>query len=182
MENKIKILNKTFRPMIPAEEIDKAIADVAKKLNSDYANTEQPPIFIGILNGAVVFLADVIRKVDFLPEIAFVRISSYEGTSSTGNIKMHLGIENDIKGRDVIIVEDIVDTGTSIDYLINYLKQKEAKSINVCCLFYKPDKYKFQHEIKYPAMKIGNEFIVGFGLDYDQLGRNLKDIYVVCDE
>ncbi|MBQ0080692.1 MAG: hypoxanthine phosphoribosyltransferase [Alistipes sp.] len=182
MENKIKILDKTFKPMIPAKDIDKAIDEVAQKLNADYSNTEQPPILVGILNGAVVFLTDLIRKVNFLHEIAFLRVSSYEGTNSTGNIKMHLGLEIDITNRDVIIVEDIVDTGSSIDYLIRYIQSFSPKSVNVCSLFFKPEKYRYSHEIKYPAMNIGNEFIVGFGLDYDQLGRNLKDIYVVCDE
>ena len=182
MEKKITLRDRTFEVMIPAEQIDEAVARVAAKLNADYASCERPPIFVTVLSGAFMFFADLARKVDFTNEVAFVKISSYEGTESTGCIKQHLGIDFDVTGRDLIIVEDIVETGTSIDHMVNYLKERNPRSVEVCTLFFKPEKYRYEQPIKYCAMEIGNEFIVGYGLDYDQVGRNLKDIYVVSNE
>jgi hypoxanthine phosphoribosyltransferase len=168
--------------MIPAEKIDEAVSRVAARLNEDYASTPQPPIFVGVLSGAYMFLADLARKVTFDNELTFVQISSYEGTQSTGSVKQKLGIDFDISGRDIIIVEDIVDTGTSIDHMLRYLGSLNPRSVEVCTLFFKPDNYRYDQPIKYCAMNIGNEFIGGYGLDYDQLGRNLKDIYVLDNE
>ena len=182
MENKIKLHDKQFKVMIPAERIDEAVTAVAAKLNEDYASSERPPIFVCVLSGSFMYLADLVRKVDFTNEIIFVKISSYEGTCSTGEIKQHLGIDFDISGRDIIVVEDIVETGNTIKYMADYLRTLNPRSVEICTLFFKPDKYHFDVPIKYPAMKIGNEFIVGYGLDYDQLGRNLRDIYVVTNE
>ena len=177
---KIKLLDRRFKTMIPAEEIDKAVQRVADQLNERYAG--KTPIFLGVLSGAFLFLSDLVRKTTFDCRLAFVKISSYEGTQSTGCIKQQLGIDFDVTGRDLIIVEDIVETGTSIDHMVNYLKELNPRSVEVCTLFFKPEKYRYEQPIKYCAMEIGNEFIVGYGLDYDQIGRNLKDIYVVSNE
>lgn len=182
MKKKVKLHDRTFEVMIPAAEIDAAVTRVADRLNADYATTEQPPIFVGVLNGSVMFLADVIRKTTFDNELAFVKISSYEGTQSTGTIKQKLGIDFDITNRDIIIVEDIVETGNSISYMMEYLKEFNPRSIEVCTLFFKPEKYLYENPIKYCALEIGNEFIVGYGLDYDQIGRNLPDVYVLSNE
>ena len=182
MKQRVTLFDKTFEVMIPAEDIDKAVAKVAERLNIDYANTDKAPIFVGVLSGSYMFLADLVRKTTFNNEITFVKISSYEGTQSTGEVKQKLGIDFDIEGRDIIIVEDIVETGHSIEYMVNYLQTLNPNSVEVCTLFYKPEKYQYNRQIKYVAMEIGNEFIVGYGLDYDQVGRNLKDIYVVEDE
>ena len=182
MKQRVTLNDRTFEVMIPAEEIDKAVAKVAKQLNEDYASTEKAPIFVGVLNGSYMFLADLVRKTTFNNEVTFVQISSYEGTKSTGTIKQKLGIDFDIEGRDIIIVEDIVETGTSIDHMVKYLKGLNPRSVEVCTLFFKPEKYRYEQPIKYCAMEIGNEFIVGYGLDYDQIGRNLKDIYVLSNE
>lgn len=182
MEKKIKLHDRTFEVMIPAEKIDQAVAKVADRLNEDYASTEHTPIFVSVLSGSFMYLADLVRKVDFNNEVAFVKISSYEGTESTGNVKQQLGIDFDVTGRDLIIVEDIVETGTSIDHMVRYLRSLNPRSVEVCTLFFKPEKYRYEQPIKYCAMEIGNEFIVGYGLDYDQIGRNLKDIYVVTNE
>ena len=178
----IKLHDRFFKVMIPAAEIDEAVSRIARNINADYADSPQPPILVSVLSGSFMYLADLSRKLDFANEILFVKISSYEGTSSTGEVKMHLGVDFDITGRDIIIVEDIVETGTSITYMMEHLRKLNPRSVEVCTLFYKPDKYRGQTPVKYRAMEIGNEFIVGYGLDYDQLGRNLKDIYVVCDE
>lgn len=177
MENKIKLHDKTFRVLIPAEEIDKAVSRVAEQLNERYKG--RTPIFLGVLSGSFLFLADLVRKVDFDNQLAFVKISSYQGTDSTGTVKRHMGINFDIEGRDIIIIEDIVETGHSMTYLLDYLKPMNPASISICTLFFKPDKFLYEYDIDYTALSIGNEFIVGYGLDYNQLGRNLKDIYVI---
>lgn len=182
MKQRVTLKDRTFEVMIPAEKIDESVADVAGRINADYASSERPPIFVGVLSGSFMFLADLMRKIEFNNELAFVKISSYEGTQSTGKITQHLGIDFDIEGRDVIIVEDIVETGHSIDHMVKYLREKNPRSVEVCTLFFKPEKYLYESPIKYCAMEIGNEFIVGYGLDYDQLGRGLKDIYVLAND
>lgn len=174
---KIKLHDKTFKVMIPASEIDAAVERVAKQLDERYKG--RMPIFLGVLSGAFLFLSDLVRKISFNSQVAFVKISSYEGTESSGEVKQQLGIDLDIEGRDVIIVEDIVETGHSMNYLLDYLKRRKPASISICTLFFKPEKFLYEYEIDYTALSIGNEFIVGYGLDYNQLGRNLKDIYVV---
>lgn len=175
--NRIKLQDKWFKVMIPAEEIDAAVERVAQQLNERY--TGHTPIFLGVLSGSFLFLSDLVRKISFDSQLAFVKISSYNGTESTGNVQQQLGIDFDIEGRDIIIVEDIVETGHSMNYLLDYLKAKKPASISICTLFFKPDKFLYEYKIDYTALSIGNEFIVGYGLDYNQLGRNLKDIYVV---
>ena len=177
MKNRIKLNDKTFRVLISAEEIDKAVTHVAEQLNERYEG--RTPIFLGVLNGSFLFLADLVRKVNFDNQVAFVKISSYVGTESTGRVTQQLGIDFDIEGRDIVIVEDIVETGHSMTYLLDYLKSKNPASISICTLFFNPEKFLYDYPIDYVALPIGNEFIVGYGWDYNQLGRNLKDIYVV---
>ena len=177
MEKKIKLQDKVFKVMIPAEEIDKAVERVAEKLNERYEG--HTPVFLGVLSGSFLFLSDLVRKTTFDSQLAFVKISSYEGTESTGNVKQQFGVDFDIEGRDIIIVEDIVETGHSMNYLLDHLRRKNPASISICTLFFKPEKFLYEYPIDYTALSIGNEFIVGYGLDYNQLGRNLKDIYVM---
>lgn len=167
--------------MIPAEKIDQAVTAVAERINNDYADKDTP-LFVGVLNGSFMFLSDLIKKIEFNSELSFVKISSYEGTSSTGQIRSLIGLNGSIEGRHVIIVEDIVDTGESIAHMIADLESRKPASVEVCTLFFKPASYSKQYPIRYRALEIGNEFIVGYGLDYDQLGRNLKDVYVVTNE
>lgn len=177
MENRIKLQDRTFRVMISAEQIDKAVAEVASKLNEKYAGRE--PIFVGVLSGSILFMSDLVRKTTFDSEMTFVKVSSYSGTESTGKVKMELGLNVDIKDRDVIIVEDIVETGHSMKHLLDYFADFNPRSVAICTLFFKPEKFLYDYPIEYVALPIGNEFILGYGLDYNQLGRNLKDIYVV---
>ena len=177
MNNKITLNDKSFRVLIPAEEIDKAVSRVAEQLNERYEG--RTPIFLGVLSGSFHFLSDLVRKIDFESQVTFVKLSSYNGTESTGNVTQQLGIDIDIEGRDIIIVEDIVETGHSMSYLLDYLRAKRPASVAICTLFFKPDKFLYNYKIDYTALSIGNEFIVGYGLDYNQLGRNLKDIYVI---
>ena len=177
MSEKIKLQDKVFHVMIPAEEIDRAVDRVAEQLNERYAG--RTPVFLGVLSGSFLFLSDLVRKTTFNSQLAFVKISSYEGTESTGQVKQQFGVDFDIEGRDIIIVEDIVETGHSMNYLLDHLRRKNPASISICTLFFKPDKFLYEYKVDYVALSIGNEFIVGYGLDYNQLGRNLKDIYVV---
>lgn len=181
MKNTVTLGDRTFEVMIPAEEIDKAVSAVAEKINKEYAD-KPTPLFLGVLNGSFMFMSDLMKKIEFNCELSFVKLASYEGTSSTGEIKSLIGLNNDIRGRHVIMVEDIVDTGRSIAHMLEELEKHDAASVEVCTLFFKPASYSQPHPIRYRAMEIGNEFIVGYGLDYDQLGRNLKDVYVVTNE
>ena len=180
MAEKIQLLDRKFKTMIPAEEIDKAVQRIADQLNVQYAG--KTPIFLGVLSGSFLFLSDLVRKTTFDCRLAFVKISSYEGIESTGTIKQQLGIDFDIEGKDIIIVEDIVETGHSMNYLLDYLKERNPASVSICTLFFKPEKFLYEYNIDYVAMPIGNEFIVGYGLDYNQIGRNLKDIYVLDED
>ncbi len=177
MADKITLNDKVFRVMIPAEQIDAAVDRVAASLNERYAG--RTPIFLGVLSGSFLFLSDLVRKATFNSQLSFVKISSYEGTESTGKVKQQLGVDFDIEGRDIIIVEDIIETGHSMNYLLDHLRRRNPASIAICTLFFKPDKFLYEYKVDYVALSIGNEFIVGYGLDYNQLGRNLKDIYVI---
>ncbi len=181
MDNRVKLKDLTFEIMIPESEIDVAVTAVAEKINSDYVDVETP-LFLGVLNGSFMFMSDLMKKIEFNSELSFVKLASYEGTSTSGSVKNLIGLNSSIEGRHVIIVEDIVDSGNSIEHMTNLLSEMKPASVRVCTLFFKPKAYQKQIPIDYVAMEIGNEFIVGYGLDYDQLGRNLKDIYVVCNE
>lgn len=180
MQDVIKLYDKKFRVMIPAEKIDEAVSAVAERINADYADVETP-LFVGVLNGSFMFMSDLIKKIEFNNELSFVKLASYEGTCSSGVVKNLMGLTGSIEGRHVIVVEDIVDSGESIEYMLKELESRKPASIDVCTLFFKPGSYRKQIPIRYRAMDIGNEFIVGYGLDYNQLGRSLKDIYVVTE-
>ena len=180
-KKRVTLLDKTFEVMISEEQIDKAVSSVAEQINADYADRETP-LFLGVLNGSFMFMSDLMKKVEFNCELSFVKLASYIGISTTGKVQELIGLKNNIEGRHVIVVEDIVDTGESIEHLMRSLEGHRPASVEVVTLFYKPASYSKQIPIKYRAMEIGNEFIVGYGLDYDQLGRNLKDVYVVVNE
>ena len=177
MNTVVQVKDKKFALYIPEEKILARVKEVAAKMDEDLR--KKNPLFLVVLNGSFVFAADLLRNINFPCEITFVRVSSYEGDQSTGEVKQQLGIDFDIEGRDIIIVEDIVETGHSMTYLLDYLKAKNPASITICTLFFKPEKFLYEYKIDYTALSIGNEFIVGYGLDYNQLGRNLKDIYVI---
>lgn len=177
MLERVKLHDKEFVPMITAEQIADAVERIAAQLNRQYAG--RTPVIVCVLNGAVLFMADLVRELQFDNEITFVRISSYKGTESTRVVNLLNGLDVDIAGRDVIIVEDIVETGGSMDFLMGMLAEQKPASLAMCTLFFKPHKCESHRTPDYVAFNIGNEFIVGYGLDYDQLGRNLKDVYVI---
>lgn len=173
----IDIKDKTFETLISGEEIRRRVKAVADKMNNDLKGKN--PLLLGVLNGSFIFAADLMRMLDIECEISFVKMSSYEGTTSTGNVKKLVGLNENIEGRTVVIVEDIVDSGLTMEQMIGYLKEFNPAEIHICTLLLKPDNLKRKLDIEYVAMRIPNDFIVGYGLDYDGLGRNLPDIYVV---
>lgn len=173
----ITIKDKQFEPFIHHQQIAERVAALAERLNADYKGKN--PILIAILNGAFMFAADLVRQLTFDHEIQFAKFSSYEGMDTTGKVKELIGLSIDIENRDIIIVEDIIDTGTTMYNLLPQLKRRGAKSVEIAVLLMKPGKMKVPLGVKYCAMEIPNEFIVGYGLDYDGIGRNYKSIYVV---
>ncbi len=173
----MKLHDKTFEKSIPHENIAEAIEALAARLNSDYDG--KTPIFVGVLNGSFMFMAELMQHIGTPCEVSFVKISSYSGTTSTGAVEELIGIGCDVRGRHVVVVEDIVETGRSIDHVMRTLDELQPASIEVAALFFKPEVYAAAKEIKYHAMSIPNDFIVGFGLDYNGLGRNLRDIYKI---
>lgn len=177
--SRIKIKDKYFVPYIPYEKLSEAFDKVAAQINADFENSEEPPIIICVLNGSIMFTAELMKRLNFPCELSSVRLASYVGTTSTGVTRQILGLTTAIKNRDVIIVEDIVDTGKTIIDLHNIIEAAGAKDVKVCTMLVKPDVYNQTIPLDYVAMEVENRFIVGFGLDYDQLGRNYKDIYIL---
>ena len=175
----VKILDKTFRTSIPEEEILRRVKAVAVRINHDMA--DKNPLFLAVLNGAFVFAADLMREITIPSEISFVKLASYAGTTSTGKITEVIGINEDLSNRHIIIVEDIVDTGRTMQRMIETLGTRNPASIHICALLVKPEKLEVPLDIEYAAMEIPNEFILGYGLDYDQQGRNLRDIYTIVE-
>ena len=175
--NSVVIYGHTFKTKISSSEIQKASAEVAKQINKDLKGKQ--PLFLAVLNGSFMFAADLMKKVNIECEISFVKVASYEGTSSTGKVKQLIGLNEDIKGRTVVVIEDIVDTGNTIENVWEQLKALGVADVKICTLLFKPNAYAKTVPIEYAAIVIPNDFIVGYGLDYKGLGRNLEDIYVL---
>lgn len=173
---KIEIEDKEFDLLIEYDQIKKRIRFLGIQLNVDYEN--RVPIFLGVLNGSFIFMADLIKEINISSEISFVKVSSYDGAdTSSGKVKEVIGLDINLKNRDVIIVEDIVDTGVTLSYLLEKIHQQEPASVAICSLLLKPHSMKKEIDIDYVGFEIPNEFVVGYGLDYKGLGRNLTDIY-----
>lgn len=177
--NTIKVKDKEFAISIPEERILTEVDRLAARLNHDLEG--ENPLFLCVLNGSFVFAADLFRRIDIPAEISFVKLASYEGTASTGKVKELVGLAEDITGRTVVVVEDIVDTGRTMQKLVADLKSRGPKAVHVCTLLLKPEKLKVKLDVEYVALEIPNDFIVGYGLDYDGYGRNLRDIYTVVE-
>lgn len=175
--SKIQLHDKTFLKSIPHEEICREIKKVAECINRDYAGKR--PVLLGVLNGCFMFAAELLKNLEIECEISFVKLSSYQGTNSTGVVREVLGLTESITGRDVIIIEDIVDTGCTMQNMLETLGTREPASIQIASLFLKPARLQVPVDVKYSVFTIPDRFIVGFGLDYDGLGRNLPDIYDV---
>lgn len=175
----IRVKDKEFVISIPEERILNEIDRLATQLNRDLEGKN--PLFLCVLNGSFVFAADLFRRINIPAEISFVKLASYEGTASTGVIKEVIGLSENITGRTIVIVEDIIDTGCTMQKLLENLGTRNPESIHVCTLLLKPEKLKVPLDVEYVALEIPNDFIVGYGLDYDGYGRNLKDIYTVVE-
>jgi hypoxanthine phosphoribosyltransferase len=173
----VKIIDKTFATSITEAQIKQRIKELAAQLSKDFEGKN--PLLIGVLNGAFIFAADLIREMTTPCEISFVKLASYQGTTSTGKVHEVLGINENLSGRHVIIIEDIVDTGRTMKQMVESLGTRNPASVHICTLFVKPDKLEEQLDIEYAAFSIPNDFIVGYGLDYDQQGRWLKEIYTL---
>jgi hypoxanthine phosphoribosyltransferase len=175
----IKLHDKYFVPFISAQELDFAIANMAKQIEDDFQ--DETPVFIGVLNGSFMVMSDLMKHYNHPCEVSFVKMASYEGTQSTNEVKQLIGLNQNLEGRSVIIVEDIVDTGNTIEELKHIFKNQGVKHFKIATLFLKPEAYKKDIKLDYVGVRIPNKFIVGFGLDYDGLGRNLKDVYQLSE-
>ena len=173
----ITIKDKAFIPFIGEELLQDAVKNIAQKINQDYKGKQ--PIFLGVLNGSFMFFSDLLKQITLPCTVSFVKMASYTGTSSTGVVNELIGLNENLEGREVVVVEDIVDTGNTLEKLLATLANKKVKSIKIASLLYKPEAYKKNHPIDYIGMEIPNDFVLGYGLDYDGLGRNLSSIYVL---
>ena len=171
----IVVKDKKFGISIPANKIDAAIGKIADQINRDYEGKNI--LFMPILNGSFMFTADLLRKIQIPCQVSFVKYASYSGTSTTAQVKELIGINESVTGRYVVILEDIVDTGITMDLVLNELKKFQPADVKLACLFHKPDAFIKSFKIDYLGMNIPNEFVVGFGLDYDGYGRNYPDVY-----
>jgi hypoxanthine phosphoribosyltransferase len=171
----LQLHDKQFVPFVSAQEIEFAIAKIAALVEIDF--TDETPLFIGVLNGSFMVVSDFMKHYKFPCEVSFIKIASYEGTSSTDVVKQLIGLDQDLTGRSVVIIEDIVDTGNTLVALKELFKKQNVKRFKIATLFLKPDAYKKDIKIDYVGIRIPNKFIVGFGLDYDGLGRNLTEVY-----
>lgn len=176
----IKIKDKTFKPSISEAEIKQRVKDVAEKLNNDLKGKN--PLFLAVLNGSFIFAADLMREMTIPCEISFVKLASYQGTTSTGKVCEVIGINEDISGRTIVIVEDIVESGLTMQRMIESLGTRNPESVHICTLFHKPECQKVKLNIEYVAFSIPNDFILGYGLDYEQQGRGLKEIYTIVED
>ena len=175
----IQLHDKHFVPFISAEEIDFALAKIAKQMDDDFF--DEVPVFIGVLNGAFMMMSDLMKHYRGMCEVSFVKLASYEGTESTNTVKQLIGINQNLEGRTVVIIEDIVDTGNTVEELKAIFKDKKVKHFKIATLFFKPDAYKKDIKLDYVGIRIPDKFIVGYGLDYDGLGRNLQDVYQLAE-
>jgi len=175
----IKVHGQEFETYISYENILERTREIADRINSDYAG--KTPLFIGVLNGVFMFAADLMKGINLSSEISFIKLSSYQDTKNTGNIQELIGLKENIKNLDIIIIEDIIDTGETISHIIKKLKQLGPRSVEIATLLLKPECFDQNIPLKYVGFKIPHKFVIGYGLDYHGQGRNLKDIYQIKD-
>lgn len=179
MDKNIRVLDKKFKPYLSANQIQNEIQNIADKINNELA--EEDVMFMGILNGSFMFASDLLKKIDFQAQVTFLKLASYQGTVSSGKVKRLIGINEDIRNKTVIVIEDIVDTGITMESIIRQLKGYEPKEIKIATLLFKPGAFVKDFKIDYIGFEIPNDFIVGYGLDYDGFGRNYTGIYTIVD-
>ena len=178
--SRVKIKDKTFETSMTEAEIKQRVKELAQQMSRDLEGKN--PLFLAVLNGAFIFAADLMREMTIPCEISFVKLASYQGTTSTGTIHEVIGINEDLSGRAVVIVEDIVESGLTIKRMMEQIGTRHPASVQVCTLFFKPEQLKEDLKLDYVAFSIPNDFILGYGLDYDQQGRCLKDLYTLVTE
>lgn len=171
----IKIKDKTFVPYISAHSLKKRIAELGLEISKNHEGNT--PVLLGVLNGCFVFMSDLAKMINIPVEVSFIKIASYSGTASTGKVNTLIGLEVPLKDREVIIVEDIIDTGLSMKHLLAQVLAEKPKKIEIASLLVKPDALKYEIDIQYKGFEIPNKFVVGYGMDYDGLGRNLPALY-----
>lgn len=176
----IHLKDKAFTILIPEEQLLDRIQKMAQQINQEYS--DKLPLFLAVLNGSFMFASDLLKHITIPCEITFVKVASYQAIHSTGKLTQLIGLSDEISGRHIIILEDIVDTGITIEGIVNDLQKKNPLSIQIATLLYKPQAYVKQIPIQYIGFSIPNQFVVGYGLDYDQMGRNLKDLYVLQED
>ncbi len=176
----IRVHDKEFEPYLTAEEINARIRIIAAQINTDYAGKK--PLFIAILNGAFMFASDLFKEITIDAEICFIKLASYKGTKSSGHVITAIGLDMDIIGREVIIVEDIVDTGKTLNEFLPQLQHQQPASMSIAALLHKPEATVYPLKIDYLGFTIPNKFVVGYGLDYDGLGRNIRELYRLCEQ
>jgi hypoxanthine phosphoribosyltransferase len=175
----IRVHDKQFEPYISASEISGRIKEVAGQLNRDYEGKK--PLFVAILNGSFMFASDLFKQLSIEAEICFIKLASYKGTKSTGHVITAIGLDMDIIGRDVVIIEDIVDTGKTLSEFLPQLQHQQPSSMKIVALLHKPEATVYPIKIDYLGFSIPNKFVVGYGLDYDGIGRNMKEIYKLVE-
>jgi hypoxanthine phosphoribosyltransferase len=175
--NEITVLDREFSEYITEDEIQSRITAMAEKISEDLKDKDV--LFFGILNGSFLFAADIFRQIKLNAQISFIKLASYEGTGSSGKIKELIGWNEDISGKTVVVLEDIVDTGSTLERIIGELTLRKASEVKICTLLFKPDAYTRDIPIDYIGFEIPNSFVVGYGLDYDGYGRNLTSIYKI---
>ena len=175
MAERLQIGDRTFEHFLSEDRIIKGVDKVGEELNGDLADSR--PILLSVLNGAFLFTADLVKRLDIECEVSFVKVASYHGTTSTGTVKQLVGLNDSLEGRTVVIVEDIVDTGNTLENILRSLQEHHPKEVRVATLLFKPDAYQGDRVIDHRALEVPDDFIVGYGLDYEGLGRNLRDIY-----
>jgi hypoxanthine phosphoribosyltransferase len=178
--DKIQVHDKFFKPYITANEIEAAIEKLAKELEQDYAHAN--PLFIAILNGSFIFAADLFKRLNFPAEICFIKLASYKGTKSSGQVITSIGLDTDVFGRDVVILEDIIDTGKTLSQFLPQLEHQQPKSLRICALLHKKETTVYPIDIAYLGFVIPDRFVVGYGLDYDGFGRNYGEIYQLVEQ
>jgi hypoxanthine phosphoribosyltransferase len=176
----VQVHGQTFVPLLSAEEVEHAVRQIAKDISAYYQDKD--PLCIAILNGAFIFAADLVRSLNFDPEIAFIKVASYQQMASTGQVNEVIGLDTDLTGRDVIVIEDIIDTGHTIAYLHRLLQERGAASIAFTALLLKKEAYQYDIPIDYVGFNIANRFVIGCGLDYDGHGRALRGVYVLKED
>lgn len=179
MMQTIQLRDRKFRISIPESEIGAQVKRVSMAINRDYQGKE--PVFLVVLNGAFMFASDLLKEIELPCQISFVKLASYQGMSTTGRVRELLGLSTDITGRPVIVLEDVVDTGLTMAGLLQTLEQYHPESVEICTLLLKPESLRVKLDVRYWCLTIPNDFIVGYGLDYDGYGRNLRDIYTLVE-